>query len=168
MKGDALPYEVMHLTGDVMATTKPRITITLSEEQHALLHKLADVQKVSMSSIVVELLDTAIPVLERLTSILETAAQAPQTVLDELRKSLQVAEGDMNDAQSQVFGQLDLLEAVAAGAVRSAAPAVTASSKALKTARPPSTNRGVRIPPSKSLKARPGAASKLVGKGKKK
>jgi uncharacterized protein (DUF1778 family) len=67
-----------------MPTSKPRITLTISEQQHELLQSLADLQKVSMSSIVVDLLDTTMPVLARLVSILKSAAEAPQSVLDEL------------------------------------------------------------------------------------
>ena len=70
-----------------MPTSKPRITLTISEQQHALLQSLAELQKVSMSSIVVDLLDTTMPVLTRLVSILKSAAEAPQSVLDELRQA---------------------------------------------------------------------------------
>lgn len=149
-----------------MPTSKPRITLTLSEQQHELLQSLAELQKVSMSSIVVDLLDTTMPVLGRLVSILKSAAEAPQSVLDELRKSLDVAESDALGKQDSLMGQVDLLIA-GAGDAQESAPA-PAKKPALKNARPPATNRGVRIPSSNTRKPRSHAASKPFGKVKKK
>lgn len=140
-----------------MATLKPRITITLSDEQHQVLHALAELQKVSMSSIVVDLLETAMPSLERLSTLLEIAEQAPKNVMDGLRTSLQNVELELM--------QMDLLAEVPGRAHGGARPGTSAASK---KARPPSTNRGVRIPPLNSSKAKPGAGSKPVGKGAKK
>lgn len=152
-----------------MPTSKPRITLTISEQQHELLQSLAELQKVSMSSIVVDLLDTTMPVLARLVSILKSAAEAPQSVLDELRKSLDVAESDALGKKDSVMGQLDLLLAAAAGPgnARERAPGLAAKF-APKKAGPPATNRGVRIPPSNTHKPSAHAASKPVGKVKKK
>jgi hypothetical protein len=76
----------------MMPTAKPRITITLTDEQHAILSSLSSLQKVSMSSIVVDLLDTTLPVLQRLAGILSNAANAPQELLDELRRTAESAE----------------------------------------------------------------------------
>lgn len=108
-----------------MPTVKPRITITLTDHQHAVLSSLATVQKVSMSSIVVDLVDATLPVLERLASVLQNAANAPQSVLDDLRRSLASAEQDTVGMSSDVMGQLDLLVEASGGgaAVRDAAAA---------------------------------------------
>lgn len=133
-----------------MATTKPRITITVSEQQHELLQSLASIQKVSMSSIVVDLLDTTCPVLERLLGILKAAANAPKSVIEELRKSLEGAESNLLASQDQVMGSLAEFESVAAGegVPRTPLGAGGASSPAKPAARkprPPTSNRGVRI-----------------------
>lgn len=131
-----------------MPTAKPRITITLSERQHELLNGMAKAQKVSMSSIVVELLDTAVPVLERVMEMITAAKNAPKEALEELRRSLDRAEGEVLGMQDAALGQLDLLvrEAEVAGSVRKRIPATSASSKPSKKGRPLPTNRGVRIP----------------------
>jgi hypothetical protein len=119
-------------------TAKPRITITLTDRQHELLSALSLLQKVSMSSIVVDLLETTVPVLERLTAVLQNAANAPQAVLDQLKLSAQSAEDDLNGMQGSMLRQLDLLvesSVSVPGAPRSGAPG----------AKPPTSNRGVRI-----------------------
>jgi len=120
-------------------TAKPRITITLSDRQHELLSALSSLQKVSMSSIVVDLLDSTLPVLERLTAVLQNAANAPQAVLDQLKLSAQSAEDDVTGIQGSMLQQLDLLvhasEGSVPGAPRSGVPG----------AKPPTSNRGVRI-----------------------
>lgn len=92
-----------------------------------------------MSSIVVELLDTTLPVLERLTAVLQNAADAPQAVLDQLKLSAQSAEEHVGEMQNDVFRQLDLLVEESGG---SAARATRSGVRAVK---PPTSNRGVRI-----------------------
>lgn len=130
-----------------MPTTKPRITITLSDEQHATLQSLASLQGVSMSSIVVDLVDTTLPVLQRLVSVLHNASQAPQAVLDGLSASLSQALGEAQGHGDAVMGQLDVLVRLAGGegAGASALAGVPAPSP---TTEPPTSNRGVRnVPP---------------------
>jgi len=120
-------------------TAKPRITITLSDRQHELLSALSSLQKVSMSSIVVDLLDSTLPVLERLTAVLQNAANAPQAVLDQLKLSAQSAEDDVTGIQGSMLEQLDLLVHASEGSV----PGATRSG--VPGAKPPTSNRGVRI-----------------------
>lgn len=120
-----------------MATAKPRITITLPDQQYEVLSALAAVQKRSMSSIVVDLLETTLPVLERLTAVLQNAATAPQAVLDQLKLSAETAGGDVAGVEAEMFRQLDLLVESSGGvpgATRSGVPG-----------EPPTSNRGVRI-----------------------
>jgi len=130
-----------------MPTAKPRITITLSDEQHVTLQSLAQVQGVSMSSIVVDLLDTTLPVLQRLTEVLKNASEAPQAVLDGLKATLDDAEASMLGHGSAAMNQLDLLVRLsggdaAGGAAPSEAPAASPKGG------PPTSNRGVRnVPP---------------------
>jgi hypothetical protein len=126
-----------------MPTSKPRITITLSGHAHSVLSSLAHAQKVSMSSIVVDLIDTTLPVLEKLAEVLVNAALAPQSVLDDLRRSMDEAQSDMLAAESSVVSQFENLRKVAAGA--RAGDASAAPAGALEEPRPPTSNRGVRI-----------------------
>lgn len=135
-----------------MPTAKPRITITLTDEQHSTLHELAHLQGVSMSSIVVDLVDTTLPVLQRLTEVLRNASEAPQAVLDGLRASLDTAESDMLGHGEAVMSQLDLLVKLGRGegagdGARAAVPAPSPK------AEPPTSNRGVRNVPPTSKKS---------------
>ena len=149
-----------------MPTAKPRITITLSERQHELLSAMGKAQKVSMSSIVVELLDTAVPVLERVMELITAASNAPKEAIEQLKRSLDAAEGEMLGMQKEAMGQLDLLvkEAGGGGSARRRAPAPPGAA-VRKTAKPPSTNRGVRIPP-KTTKIHATSPMKTEGKAR--
>lgn len=151
-----------------MPTTKPRITITLSQHQHDLLGAMANAQKVSMSSIVVELLDTAVPVLERVMDLINAAKRAPKEALDELKRSLDRAEHNVLGMQEEAIGQLDLLvkEAGGMGEARSGTP-VTAASKARRSGskKPPTSNRGVRIPPTTQISTAKKTTKAKAGKG---
>jgi uncharacterized protein (DUF1778 family) len=136
-----------------MPTTKPRITITLTDHQHELLQQLAGYQGASMSSIVVDLLETAVPVMERIATVMKAASTAPQEMLHGLRESMERAESLVVSQMQEHIGQLDIFvqEAAAAGetdVTRSGAPgspAAAASSQVRKKPRPPTSNRGVRI-----------------------
>ena len=130
-----------------MPTAKPRITITLSDEQHITLQSLAKVQGVSMSSIVVDLLDTTLPVLQRLTEVLKNASEAPQAVLDGLKASLDSAQVDMLGHGKAAMNQLDLLVQMSGG-VDAGDTAPSGAPAASPQGRPPTSNRGVRnVPP---------------------
>ena len=59
-----------------MATEKPRITITLEPEQHAVLRRLAELQGGSMSRIVSEFLGEVTPILSQVADALELAQRA--------------------------------------------------------------------------------------------
>lgn len=125
-----------------MPTAKPRITITLTEHQHFVLSKLSGLQRASMSSIVVDLLDTTLPVFERLVGVLDNAASAPQNVLDELRRSAQTAEAQVVEMGSSISG---LLEELVKRASREDSTAPEGRREASREAKPPTSNRGVRI-----------------------
>lgn len=135
-----------------MATLKPRITVTLSDNQHNLLSTLADLQSVSMSSIVADLIDSVYPALERVAVILRAAKEAPEEVKRELRKSTEDAEKLFLPAAKDLMVQLDMLMDVAPvskGGRRTPLKPALDSGKSL---RPPPTNRGVRNVSKPSIK----------------
>jgi uncharacterized protein (DUF1778 family) len=152
-----------------MPTTKPRITITLTEHQHALLQTLSNYQGESMSSIIVDLLDTALPVLERVAVVMKAASEAPQEMLTGLRQSMEKAEAVVVGQLEGHIEQLDSFVLAAAegrGEARSGTPVTSAAASTSRTkANPPTSNRGVRIttgspiPPMK----KPVSASKRSG-----
>jgi hypothetical protein len=58
-----------------MPTSKPRITITLTEEQHAILRRISAAGGQSMSSVISEFMLTAQPALERMAVALQRIKQ---------------------------------------------------------------------------------------------
>ena len=139
-----------------MPTSKPRITITLTDQQHALLQAMAGYQGGSMSSIVVDLLETALPVMERIVLVMKAASAAPQEMLDGLKESMERAEAQVLDQMQGHMGQLDIfVKEASEAAVGLAPPAQRPTSKALPrrraAAKPPTSNRGVRITDNSSI-----------------
>ena len=109
-----------------------------------------------MSSIVVELLETALPVMERIVTVMKAASTAPQEMLDGLKESMERAEVTVLNQMQGHMSQLDIFvqEATAAGGTgvtRSGAPAPVAASPAPTTKKPPTSNRGVRITPNSPI-----------------
>ena len=58
-----------------MATTKPRITVTLTHRQHELLKAISDATGSSMSAYVSDLLESCEPVLERMATTMQKLRQ---------------------------------------------------------------------------------------------
>jgi len=93
-----------------MATKLPRLNITLSDEQHALLMELGRLQGRSAASYLREMVDTAQPMLEALLGVYRQVEAAQEAQPQALQKAIRAAlEGvDANSAQ------LSLLEHLAA------------------------------------------------------
>jgi len=140
-----------------MATTKPRITITLTERQHAVLRSLSKSSGQSMSAYVVEFLEVALPTLERMAATMQAVSQARETDIQRVRDQLDEAQRVFEPLAMAVVGQADMflgkVEQAATGGRRGPADAGAAGSSS------PRTNRGVTPTPAKPLKPKPGAAS---------
>lgn len=131
-----------------MATTKPRITVTMPENLHSTLKRFAKLQKRSMSAVIVEILDTIHPPLMRTVALLEAAADAPVQVREGLRQVVAEIEHELNSSVGAGLDQMDwILQEVGAGG--------KAGSKA--TGRPAS-------PPRKRVNPRPSNHGGQVGK----
>ena len=128
-----------------MATNRPRITVTLTERQHECLRTMSELQRVSMSSIVGELLEMSVPVFERVCVILRAASDAPEDAIAQLKKSLCQAEEEVRLIHSQSMDQLDLLVDVAERGASGSEAAAPRSAIASDEVRPQPSNRGVRI-----------------------
>lgn len=94
-----------------MATTKPRITITLAQEQYDVLARLAKLQKAPMAAIVSDLVGEVTPILERVADSLEIAMKASDSVRANLRRSAEEAEEELRPIAAQVLNQFDLFSA---------------------------------------------------------
>lgn len=92
-----------------MPTNNPRLMLTLTPEQYELLSRLAKAQDRSRAAVVMELLETVIPVLERVVVAVEAAQQVQDRARDGLRSSVEAAEAAMLPHVAAAMGQLDLL-----------------------------------------------------------
>lgn len=107
-----------------MPTAKPRITITLSTTTHETLSRLSVVSGESMSSIVAQVVDLAVPSLGRLGVVLEQARDAPKEARAGLLSAIDRAERDLLPAMTSSIAQADMFLTDLAAAAGSAAPAL--------------------------------------------
>lgn len=90
-----------------MATTKPRLAITLEPEQYQVLQRLASVQGGSMSRIVAEMLTEMLPMLVKVTEAMEAAQKAQEGMKATIRTAAEQAERDMQPLVATAIAQFD-------------------------------------------------------------
>ena len=73
----------------IMATKKPRITISLNEQDYAVLKRLNSLNGVPMSRTISELVGTLTPVLERMADNLEAVVKADEETRRKIANSLE-------------------------------------------------------------------------------
>ena len=125
-----------------MPTKLPRVNVTVSEEQHALLLELAKLQGGSAAGFLRQQLDAATPLLRSAVPLLRRAAQETEGTREEVR---QLLEGPLRAVREMgLQEQVDFLEEMGAApdAERNAA---SGSERGREEGLPPYTNRGVRI-----------------------
>lgn len=99
-----------------MPTVKPRIQLTLDQHQHDLLKRLAGLQGVSMASLVMDIIEPACPVLERVCVVLEAAQRAQESSKDGMRLAMAKAEAELLPHLYDAVNQFDLfVDGVAGG-----------------------------------------------------
>lgn len=116
-----------------MSTNRPRLTITLTDQVHDTLGKLADLQRRSMSSIVLEYLELIEPVNQKILSAMDRARRVQSDSKVDLIKELTAAQ---DQAEATIIPLMAMLDQIAS------------------PARPPACNTGVTSPsrPIKPLK----------------
>jgi hypothetical protein len=92
-----------------MATTKPRLTITLQPHTYVVISELARLQKKPKAVIITELLDTVVPVFERTCYLLQLAESATSGVNDDIKGSMERAEAKLKGMMDDAMGQLDMV-----------------------------------------------------------
>jgi len=140
-----------------MATTKPRITVTLTKRQHEVLRSISENSNQPMSTFISEMLEAALPTLERMAVTFQRVKEAQQAERTRFLDSMDRAQAAIEPVVLNAVGQFDLFlasieEAVGTGAPvreRAGAPVPTAPSA-------PATNRGAT--PRKGKAAVPSAA----------
>ena len=141
-----------------MATTKPRITVTLTKRQHEVLRSISENSNQPMSTFISEMLEAALPTLERMAVTFQRVKEAQQAARTRFLDSMDRAQAAIEPVFLNAVGQFDLFlasieEAVGAGSTdareRAGVPVPTAPSA-------PATNRGAT--PRKGKAAVPSAA----------
>ena len=126
-----------------MATTKPRITVTLIERQHEVLKIISDCGGQSMSSLMGELIEVSLPTFERMANTFQRLHQAKNYERAKMIEAFDQAQAVLEPIAAEALDQFDLflgrIEG-ATGAVTHAPPGAGASAPDAPTA--PATNRG--------------------------
>lgn len=139
-----------------MATTKPRITVTLTQRQHDVLRVISECGGQSMSAFISELLEQSLPVLERMAESFRKIKVAQDEQKKRIVDELDQAQAEVEPVLEQVLGQFDLFMAKIEQAAGAAAPDARERAGAAALAAPPTpvTNRGV-TPPQPNPPKRP-------------
>lgn len=150
-----------------MATTNPRITVTLTKRQHEVLRSISDTSGKSMSSFLCELIDGSMPMLERMAVTFQKIHKAQQMERQRYVQELDETQAAIEPIVQAAVGQFDLFMAK----VEARADAVTDAARAAPARRPnarsaPSTNRGATPPQGKGRKPLQDKAGKPVSHAK--
>lgn len=90
-----------------MATILPRLSITLSHEAHKLIADISALTGQTKSSMVSELLDSALPALHAMHQALEVAQRQPEEAQRLLARHANAATADLAQAQLALDDHLD-------------------------------------------------------------
>lgn len=80
-----------------MATSKPRITITLSQETYDAVKEFSDITEMSMSRVISEMTDQTASSLRATSALMLKAKNAPQEVLSAIAKDFDKAASDLTE-----------------------------------------------------------------------
>lgn len=103
-----------------MPTALPRITITLEPHVYEVLRRLSAAGGQSMSALVVDFLEVAVPPMERMVVVLEQAKTLPAETKESIRGSLLRAEAELLPEIAAAVEQADMFLAQALEKTRAA------------------------------------------------
>lgn len=90
-----------------MSTNRPRLTITLTDQVHDTLGKLADIQGRSMSSIILEHLELIEPINQKILTAISRARRIQEDSKGALLSDLSAAQDQAEAALLPLLGLLD-------------------------------------------------------------
>lgn len=126
-----------------MATTKPRITVTLTKRQHDVISAIAKMGGGSMSAFIGEMLESALPTLERMAVTFQKVKQAQEIEREKFLSSMDRAQSALEPIVMQAVGQFDLFLGSIEDAVEASEDGKrSAASDASTATAAPATNRG--------------------------
>lgn len=91
-----------------MPSNKPRLALTLPQHRYDLLERLARLQGVSKASIIMELMDEAWPVLERVCVAIEAVQRMQEDVKPGFRDACDQAIAELEPYAHSIANQFDL------------------------------------------------------------
>jgi hypothetical protein len=103
---------VHHLLECAMSTKKPRIHVTLEASDYAAVRRLSHVRGVTMSCVVAELVEAAVPILDQVSSTIEGAKRMDSGMKERFKAELDLADNKLTSMVESVVGQLDLLQEI--------------------------------------------------------
>lgn len=146
-----------------MTTKNPRITITLNPHHHKVLQSISTTTGQPMSAFVVEMLESAMPTIERMAVTFQKIKSAQDETRSRYLETIDEAQSAIEPVVMQALGQFDLflgqMEA-AAGGLADATQGATAGRRL--PLRSPPTNRGDTPLEGKRLQASSRKALKAV------
>lgn len=80
-----------------MPATNPRISVTVTPSVEAALARLSAATGQSKSSFIADLLESSMPVIERMATVIEAAKQAKDTLKSQTLKDMEEAESRLHD-----------------------------------------------------------------------
>lgn len=152
-----------------MATTKPRITITLNDKSYAVLKAISECSGQPMSTFVTEMLDSARPTLERMAATFQKIKRAQDAERAWFLESVDDAQAALEPVVMETLGQFDLFmgkidRAVEGRGAGSTCEAGAPASLPSASAASPHTNRGDTPTRAHASKPKRGKASGAVSK----
>lgn len=131
----------------VMPTLNPRITVTLTPACAAVLRELSGLAGNSQSAIVGELLETSLPIFERVVTALRAASLIEASAKQEIAAGLDRAQARLEEQAGLLLGEIDvtmrpLLDAAEKVSRRSGAGGVEREARLARTrSTPPAPRR---------------------------
>lgn len=136
-----------------MATTKPRITVTLTNRQYEVLKSISNSGGTPMSTLLGELIEASLPTLERMANTFQRLKQAQTIERAKMIEALDDAHAALEPIASSAIDQFDLflgrIEEATAGAPHGNGETRAATAGAALT---PLTNRGATTTKQKTRK----------------
>lgn len=128
-----------------MATTKPRITVTLTKRQHDVLKVISECGGSSMSAFVSEMLELSLPTLERMAATFQKLKASQDIERARVVEALDEAQSALEPIAMAAIGQFDLFLGKVEAAADEGRVSLVRAAPALGggAIQPPSANRGV-------------------------
>ena len=154
-----------------MATTKPRITVTLNERTYNVLKVIGDLGSSTMSGFISEMLDSALPTLERMAVTFQKIKQAQEGERARFLESIDDAQAVLEPVVMETLGQFDLFmgkidRAIEGRGARDGGAAGALPPLPSASVPSPPTNRGDTPTRAHASKPKQGKASRAVSTAK--